>query len=195
MTMNRADLIRQALLAAKSAFAQTLSQKESLDVQLASLRREIQALEVALQAQQQPSLPFDHAVSTTVSRVGPRRQVQSPTRRFTGGQVAAAAAGVLAGVGALAASSREAEKAEWEELSRTAAIERVFSEVRAPLHRSQLTDLLHQKGRDDDLRDVSAALAYLKRVRRAESLGQGRWFVRPPANGAEARDEEGSDAE
>jgi hypothetical protein len=69
---------------------------------------------------------------------------------------------------------------EWRRLPRTEAVTRVFAETGfEPLHRKVVTDMLHAKGRDDDIKDVSAALAYLKREGRAESLGNGQWLVPP----------------
>lgn len=84
------------------------------------------------------------------------------------------------GRGAMRALDAAAQIQEWKNLPRTEAIERVYAEEGGPLHRSAVVTRLRMKGRQDDVRDVSAALAYLKRVGRAESLGQGRWMVRIP---------------
>ena len=69
------------------------------------------------------------------------------------------------------------EIGEWRRLPRTEAIERIFAEVGTPLHRTDLHERLMLKGRIDSLGALSAALSYLKREGRAQSLGRGRWLV------------------
>jgi multidrug resistance efflux pump len=83
---------------------------------------------------------------------------------------------MIQGAGRVASAYLSLE--EWRRMPRTDAIIQVFAERGGEsLHRKELTNLLHARGRDDAIEDVSAALAYLKRQGRAESLGHGRWSV------------------
>lgn len=75
----------------------------------------------------------------------------------------------------LVKSSLPQDASKWRSLTRTAAIERMFQEQDSDLHRKRLTTLLVERGRNDQIRDVSAALAYLKRVGRVSPLGDGYW--------------------
>lgn len=74
----------------------------------------------------------------------------------------------------------------WKIFPRTDAVEKVLREQGRGVHRKELTKLLHAKGRDDALNDVSAALAYLNRVGRVKSEGLGYWSLaehQPSAGG------------
>jgi hypothetical protein len=70
---------------------------------------------------------------------------------------------------------REVE--EWRNLARTAAVQRVLAESDRPLSPLGISQVLHQKGRNDSAHNVSAALARLKDTQRAKQADRGRWVV------------------
>jgi hypothetical protein len=67
------------------------------------------------------------------------------------------------------------EVAEWQQLPRTAAVERVLVEAGRPLSPLGIAQVLAEKGRNDSAHHVSAALARLKDTQRANRLGGGKW--------------------
>lgn len=67
-----------------------------------------------------------------------------------------------------------AERRRWQQLARSDAILEVLREVRRPIDRNELCRELEVRGRKDHLEAVSAALAYLKRSRRAVNP-EGKW--------------------
>lgn len=65
--------------------------------------------------------------------------------------------------------------AEWLELNRAGAVERVLWEHRESMHRRDVVRTLADHGRNDNISAVSAALAYLNRTGRAVGQGHGMW--------------------
>jgi hypothetical protein len=91
--------------------------------------------------------------------------------------------------------SRKTEaESPWLRMGRVGAAERALQEAGRPVHRKALQAMLIDKGRDDSLDLLSAALAYLKRNGRAMSKGQGMW-VHPDHDDVEPQGEEALDGE
>jgi len=67
------------------------------------------------------------------------------------------------------------EVQEWQQLPRTAAVERVLEEADRPLSPLAISQVLHKNGRDDSGHNVSAALAHLKLTKRAQQAGRSQW--------------------
>lgn len=82
-----------------------------------------------------------------------------------------------AGEAAVAVLTSVADMPRWKGMARTQAIQEVLEAAGGKLHRKRIVQVLHQKGRMDDIRDVSAALAYLKRIKKVRSLGDGFWAL------------------
>lgn len=74
-----------------------------------------------------------------------------------------------------AAIEDDMEAVRWRTLPRIEAVEAVLAEATAPLHRHEVTELLHGHARTDEVDDVSAALSFLSRNGRAERLEGNRW--------------------
>jgi len=66
---------------------------------------------------------------------------------------------------------------EWQRLDRTTAVERTLRSAGVPLTPKQITQALHYNGRDDDYHAVSAALAHLKKAKRAHQQERGQWVI------------------
>lgn len=69
------------------------------------------------------------------------------------------------------------EAVRWRALPRIDAVESVLADASAPLHRHEVTELLHSHGRTDDVEDVSAALSFLSRNGRAGRTDGNRWVA------------------
>jgi hypothetical protein len=63
----------------------------------------------------------------------------------------------------------------WRSYSRVDAVEKVLQEVEQPMSPGDITAALSKRGRDDSANDVSASLAYLKRLGRAVNVGRAQW--------------------
>ena len=72
--------------------------------------------------------------------------------------------------------------AEFQNLDRVAAVERVLSMSAEPLSPSDIEVRLRAFGRDDEYDSISAALAHLKRTDRAHSPRRGEWIAGPETN-------------
>lgn len=67
---------------------------------------------------------------------------------------------------------------EWRTLPRTDAVAQMMAQQNRPLRPMELSKLLISSGRSDDsTRNVSAALAYLKKQGRVESASPGYWIL------------------
>jgi len=60
-------------------------------------------------------------------------------------------------------------------MARTDAVYKMLEIVDRPASPSDITELLHEVGRDDEVNPVGAALAYLHQQKRVKSLGRGQW--------------------
>lgn len=158
--MSRQLAIRSALQEATAALQETIQRRDEAATEAERLQREVEGLRIALGAYEP-----EPQTERLFSRVG---------------------TALLNGAVALTEAQQRAEV--WRDFPRTEAIERVYAEVQKPLHRKELVTQLHRRGRTDDIRDVSAALAYLKRVGKAKSLGEGRWMVRVPSPASSSPD-------
>ena len=65
----------------------------------------------------------------------------------------------------------------WGELPQYEAVERILAATRIPMTRAEIGEALGTVGRDDDLRQVSSGLDYLRRQGRAASDDQHRWHL------------------
>lgn len=90
---------------------------------------------------------------------------------------------------------------EWLPLPRTEAILQVMARTDEPMAPVEITRQLKQFGRSDSGHAVSAALSYLHREDRVQSLGRGQWVLVAPAlrpfhleetNGSDVVDSNGS---
>lgn len=77
-----------------------------------------------------------------------------------------------------AASEQENE---WLPLPRTEAVVRVLERTSEPMSPVEVTSQLRQFGRSDSGHAVSAALSYLRREGRVDSLGRGQWVLTAPS--------------
>lgn len=160
---DRTEVLKKLLSEAEEALVEAEQARQEATLREEAFRAEVEGLRIALSAHH------------------PKPQATTLFQRAK----EAATNGVI--IAAEVAVARD----EWRAMPRTDAIERVYAEVKKPLHRKELVTQLQMRGRTDSLIDVSAALAYLKRVNRAESLGQGRWLVRVSPNGSAPTDQGG----
>lgn len=67
----------------------------------------------------------------------------------------------------------------WRDLQRTDAVMEALAILNKPSSPTEIQELLHDVGRDDEYNVVSAALAYLKKKGYVESRGRGAWALSP----------------
>lgn len=79
----------------------------------------------------------------------------------------------------------------WRELQRTDAVLEALAILNQPSSPTEIQELLHDVGRDDEYNVVSAALAYLKKKGHVESRGRAAWVV-SPADSLVLEDEHGN---
>ena len=83
------------------------------------------------------------------------------------------------------------EEARWRAMTRTDAIIKVLQEMSRPGSPKEISEWLHNTGREDDPADISRALNRLKEQRRVESQGRGLWS---PSEAPEQDDKEPSES-
>jgi hypothetical protein len=66
---------------------------------------------------------------------------------------------------------------DWISLPRSDAVARVLAETGAPKSPAEISEALQANGRDDDYRDVAAALSHLKSRGRAKNVARGLWVL------------------
>ncbi len=69
----------------------------------------------------------------------------------------------------------EASGKYWRGLARVDAIDKVLTTMETPMGPTEISEYLGGMGRNDTPNDVSAALAYLKRIGRVVRVGRARW--------------------
>jgi hypothetical protein len=94
----------------------------------------------------------------------------------------------LGEVGAIPPDARDRY---WQELQRTDAVLEALLILNRPSSPTEIQELLHDVGRDDEYNVVSAALAYLKRKGVVESRRRGAW-VPAGSEGLVLEDDEGN---
>jgi head-tail adaptor len=77
----------------------------------------------------------------------------------------------------LVADSGSEPTNDWIALPRSEAVARVLAETGAPKSPAEIAEALHAIGRDDDYRDVAAALSHLKSRGRAKNVSRGLWAL------------------
>ncbi len=88
----------------------------------------------------------------------------------------------VAGVATLVLVLMEAHR-DWATKKRATAVELVLRVAARPVHRTDIAEILQRVGRPkDNLREVSAALAYLHRIGKAKPVGDGIWAHADGAN-------------
>jgi hypothetical protein len=81
-------------------------------------------------------------------------------------------------------------------LPRSEAVAQVLGEGDGPMTPAEIKDVLHKAGRDDEYRDVAAALSHLKSRGRANNVARGVWeLVTEPQEIAQEEGEEEPDYE
>ena len=138
--------------------------RAAAEVRVAELRTEVSGLEAAI-ARRRPSAGLPSSKnSPDLLRFG-----GSPQFGLSDADSA------VAGVAALVVLLMELHR-DWATKKRATAVELVLLGASKPLHRSDITETLHRVGRPkDNLRDVSAALAYLHRINKVKPVGDGMW--------------------
>jgi len=63
----------------------------------------------------------------------------------------------------------------WLSMPRTTAVLEMLKIIDRPASPTDVTELLHEVGRDDQVNPVGAALAYLHQQKKVKSLGRGQW--------------------
>jgi len=66
---------------------------------------------------------------------------------------------------------------EWISLPRSEAVARVLAQAGAAKSPTEIAEALEAMGRDDDYRDVAAALSHLKSRGRAKNVSRGLWML------------------
>src|SRR6266568_84770 len=66
---------------------------------------------------------------------------------------------------------------EWISLPRSEAVARVLAQAGAAKSPTEIAEALEAMGRDDDYRDVAAALSHLKSRGRAKNVSRGSWVL------------------
>jgi hypothetical protein len=80
-----------------------------------------------------------------------------------------------------------AASADWSELARSTAVLVVLTTSKSPLTRHEIRERLRDRLRDDHPADISAALSYLRRTRRAVPVDRNHWRAVPPDNASAVR--------
>src|SRR6266511_4232697 len=68
-------------------------------------------------------------------------------------------------------------ESDWSSLPRSEAVARVLAEASVPNSPAEIADALRAVGRNDDYRDVAAALSHLKSRGRAKNVSRGSWVL------------------
>ena len=159
--------LEAALADARTELAKAEAARATAETRVLQLRTEVAGLEAAVARRQL-------AAVAAVSPPGlPALGVSIPTLDFSRltPPVDPAVAGVAALVLILMAAHHD-----WATKKRATAVELVLRSASRPLHRLGITETLQRVGRPkENLRDVSAALAYLHRSGRAKPIGDGIW--------------------
>ena len=78
-------------------------------------------------------------------------------------------------------------RGDWSELTRSAAVLAVLSSSTTPLTRHAIRERLQPHMRDDHPADISAALSYLRRTRRAVPVDRNHWRAAPDGGSTASR--------
>jgi hypothetical protein len=128
---------------------------EALDAELADAQAERAAAEAQLHACEQ------RVQTLEAERAG----IASYVRRHEGNQ------------GSHIPWSATEPESDWSSLPRSEAVARVLAEASVPNSPAEIADALRAVGRNDDYRDVAAALSHLKSRGRAKNVSRGSWVL------------------
>jgi hypothetical protein len=162
--------LEAALLDARLALTVAEGERADLETRVEDLRTEVAGLEAALVRRHlTQSSASDAPIAALIYRQPTTGAIHAS------GSVLPPIDSPIAGVATLVIMLIQLHH-DWTSKKRASAVELVLRSAQIPLHRGAITETLQRVGRPkDNLRDVSAALAYLHRMDRVKPIGDGIW--------------------
>jgi len=161
------ETLELALGEARSALSAAELRRAHAESLVAKLRTEVAGLEAAVARRA-------HEDAQSSIRLG-QTAVPSLIRSGVPSSVPSSVDPTVLGIATLVLLLMEAHR-DWATKKRATAVELVLRGARRPVHRSDITETLQRVGRPkENLRDVSAALAYLHRIGKVKPIGDGSW--------------------